>query len=64
MIENRIGELPALAGNIEALTIKWELGESIAMNISLVLEEAVSNIINYAFRDDRVHKIRISFSRE
>jgi anti-sigma regulatory factor (Ser/Thr protein kinase) len=32
------------------------------MNINLVIEEAVSNIIFYAFNDNNKHEIRISIS--
>lgn len=64
VIENRIGELPALAEKIEALAAGWELEDSMAMNLSLVLEEALSNIIFYAYRDQKMHKIKISVTRE
>lgn len=64
VIENRIGELPGLAEKIEALALQWDLRDALAMNLNLVLEEALSNIIFYAFRDQEVHKIRISITRE
>ena len=59
---NSITELPVLARKTEDLAQEWELPVSLTMNISLVLEEAFSNIIYYAFNDDGVHKIRITIS--
>jgi serine/threonine-protein kinase RsbW len=62
VIGNRIGELPVLAEKIEKLAEKWELPMSLTININLVLEEALSNVIFYAFNDNLKHKIRISTS--
>jgi serine/threonine-protein kinase RsbW len=61
VIENRIGEIPLLAEKIEALADKWNLPMPLVMNINLVVEEALSNIIFYAFSDNKKHKIRMSF---
>ena len=60
IIENRIEELPVLAEKIEQLGDKWELQPNLTMKINLVLEEALSNIIYYAFNDDEIHKIEVS----
>jgi len=62
VINNQIEELSSLAEKIEELAEKWELSPALAMNINLVLEEAVSNIIFYAFTDHDEHKIGISVS--
>ena len=64
VIENRIGELSVLAEKLETLAARWRLESALVMNLNLVLEEALSNIIFYAFRDQEVHKIRISITRE
>lgn len=64
VIENQIGELSSLAGKIDELAEDWELPQALAMNINLVIEEAVSNIIFYAFNDDDKHEIKISISLE
>ena len=61
-LSNRISELPALARKTDDIVQKWELPDSLGININLVLEEALSNIINYSFNDNREHKIRISLS--
>jgi anti-sigma regulatory factor (Ser/Thr protein kinase) len=61
-IENQIGEIPVLAEKIEGMAEHWKLSDQLTMNINLVVEEALSNIIFYAFCDNKTHKIRISFS--
>lgn len=62
VIENRIEELPSLAAKIDELAEEWKISPAQAMNINLVIEEAVSNIIFYAFADTKKHKIAISVS--
>jgi serine/threonine-protein kinase RsbW len=64
VITNKVDELPILAGKIEELAEKWELPMSLAMNLNLVLEEAVSNVIFYAFTDQEKHEIGIYLSLE
>lgn len=62
VIENRVEELTSLAEKIDKMTEDWELSQALAMNINLVIEEAVTNIIFYAFTDKDTHEIRISIS--
>ncbi len=62
VIKNEISELPQLAEEIEKLANKWELSQTLAMNINLVIEEAVTNIIFYAFTDGGKHEINITVS--
>lgn len=61
-IENQIAEIPVLAEKIEELAEQWDLPAHLTMSINLVVEEALSNVIFYAFSDGKTHKIRISFS--
>jgi len=60
-IKNRIEELPVLAAKVEELAEIWELPMPLAMNINLVLEEAVSNVIFYAYSDKEEHTIDLDF---
>jgi serine/threonine-protein kinase RsbW len=62
VIENRIEEISSLAEQIDNLSEEWHIPQAMAMNINLVIEEAVSNIIFYAFADNKKHDIRISVS--
>lgn len=62
VIENQVGELASLAREIDKLGHEWELSEALAMNINLVIEEALSNIMFYAFADEARHEINLSIS--
>jgi serine/threonine-protein kinase RsbW len=64
VIENQIGELSSLAEKIDELAEEWKLSPGLAINLNLVIEEAVSNIIFYAFKDKQKHDIEISVSLE
>ncbi len=64
IIENRIEEIPVLAEKIERLAEEEKLSYEMTMNINLVLEEALSNIIYYAFSDNKKHLINILLSVE
>lgn len=64
VIRNNVDELSILAVKIEELAEKWELPMALTMNLNLVLEEAVSNVIFYAFNPDEKHDINISLSLE
>ena len=62
VIENRIEELSSLAEQIDNLSEEWSISLALTMNINLVIEEALSNIIFYAFTDNDKHEIKISVS--
>ena len=62
VIENQIKELSSLAEKIEKIAEEWNLSPALAMNLNLVIEEALSNIIFYAFNDKNKHEIKISVS--
>ncbi len=64
IISNHVDELPVLAEKIEELADQWGLTIPLAMNINLALEEAVSNVIFYAFDDEKEHDIKIVISLE
>ncbi|MDZ7776987.1 MAG: hypothetical protein U5L09_15930 [Bacteroidales bacterium] len=61
-IINDIDEISALATEIERLGEQWKLSGAMVTNINLVIEEAVSNIIFYAFDDQKTHEIKIWLS--
>jgi serine/threonine-protein kinase RsbW len=60
VIVNKVEELPVLSEKMEEIGEKWNWPIHFTMNINLVLEEAVSNIIFYAFSDKESHNIGIS----
>lgn len=62
IISNNIDQLPELAKHIEQLCDKWNLKPALGMSLNLVIEEAVSNIIFYAYADKERHDIEIDFT--
>ncbi len=62
VITNKIEDLGILSDRIEYLGEKWNMPLSITMNINLAIEEVVSNIVFYAFNDEKKHDINISIS--
>ena len=61
-ITNDVEQLKVLAQKVEELGDEWQLGIALVTNINLVLEEAVSNIIFYAFDDKKQHHIDITIT--
>jgi anti-sigma regulatory factor (Ser/Thr protein kinase) len=62
-IKNNINQLPLLAEEIEKLGEEWQLSIAITTNLNLVLEEAISNIVFYAYNDEDEHEINIVFEK-
>jgi serine/threonine-protein kinase RsbW len=62
IFSNNISEISKLAVIIDNLLEEWELPQTMAFNLNLVLEELISNIIFYAFDDDKEHHIAVAFS--
>ncbi|HLN72458.1 MAG: ATP-binding protein [Methylococcaceae bacterium] len=60
IIENKIGELTDMAEKMMELAKQWKLPQAITVNINLAIEEALSNIIFYAFPDKGIHEIKVS----
>lgn len=60
-VENKIEELPALAAMLEQLADEWSLNQGLAMNLNLVIEEAITNVVFYAYDDMLPHLIDIDF---
>ena len=58
-IKNNIEQLPILAEELEKLGEEWQLDMPVVTNLNLVLEEAISNIIFYAYDDNDEHEITI-----
>lgn len=63
-IKNDVNELAALTQKLEELGEQWQLSVALVTNLNLVLEEAISNIIFYAFEDKNEHPIDLDFVLE
>ncbi len=58
-MKNDVDQVHYLAAEVEKTGEEWELSPALITNLNLVLEEAVSNIIFYAFEDNKEHDINI-----
>lgn len=56
-LNNDIAEIRKLADFIQAIAGELELSSTLAMNINMAMEEAVSNVILYAYPDGKNHEI-------
>ena len=62
LIKNKIEQLSILADELDILGNSWGLSKETILNMNLVLEELISNIIFYSYRDDSDHEITTIFS--
>ncbi len=60
-LKNNVKELSRLAIFLEQLAEEWSLTPNVMMAVNLSLEEAVSNIIFYAWADTNEHLIDLDF---
>jgi anti-sigma regulatory factor (Ser/Thr protein kinase) len=60
-VENRLDELTRVASFLNDLGVEWTLNERLVNSLNLVLEEALSNIIMYGYKDELRHIIEIYF---
>ncbi|HPI18994.1 MAG TPA: ATP-binding protein [Candidatus Kapabacteria bacterium] len=63
-LKNKINEIVLLDSFLDELSEKWEAVAKHTFNINLALEEAVTNVINYAYKDNNEHLIILDFSLE
>jgi len=62
-VENRLDELTRIASFLNDLGAEWTLNERLVNSLNLVLEEAISNIILYGYKDGERHTIEIYFRK-
>lgn len=60
VLANEISEIGRLADFIEDMGNEFSLAPDVRFNLNLVLEEAVANIINYAYPKDEHESIYLS----
>lgn len=63
-IINNVDQLTLITDAVEEIAGEWGLSSRVSMNLNLVLEEIVSNIMFYGFKDENEHDIRIAFIKE
>jgi len=60
---NDISQLAEVADFVDNLVDEWQLPVNFTVSLNLVLEEVVTNIIFYAFADDKEHFIDIKIEK-
>lgn len=63
LIKNNIKELGLVQESIDKISNSWDLDPKVGMQLNLVLEEIITNIIFYGYRDDDEHKILLEFTK-
>lgn len=63
-IENNIEELHRLNAFLEEVSEQWGLSMKVTMNINLALEEIITNIIFYGYKETDKHSISIELIKE
>lgn len=59
-LSNQLCELSRLAGPVESFAQQAEISMQDTFSLNLVLEELITNIINYAYNDDQPHQIKLT----
>lgn len=64
VVKNRLMELDRLSDAVQEVSEEWPLPAGIIMPVTLVLEEAFTNIVNYAYQDSDAHDIEVTLERK
>lgn len=59
-LDNKINELSRLAKQIDEIADENNFSETLKFNLNLSLDEIVTNIISYGYKDDLQHLIEIN----
>ena len=63
-IQNELEQLPQAMQLLEELSEQWQLDMKVSMNLALSLEEALSNVIFYAYPKGENGIIEVTMERE
>ena len=61
---NEIAQLSEITAFLDDLVDEWNLPVTFAMSLNLVLEEAFTNVVFYAFNDEKQHFIDLEFEMQ
>ncbi len=61
---NDLGELPAVAERIDAFCAAADVEPGVAYAVNLALDELLTNIVSYGYRDEDSHRIEIAVRRD
>ena len=63
-LSNKISELETIQLFLDEMAEQWNIPISHGMTLNLVLEEAFTNVVYYAFKDKIEHTIEIVFEKQ
>ena len=63
-LKNQLNELESITKYLDELACLWDLSIPFTITLTLVLEEAFTNIVNYGYKDDESHEIEIVFEKQ
>lgn len=63
-IKNQLSEIEKIVDAIALLSKEWSLPIKINNHLNLICEEVFSNIVFYAFSDNKEHTIHMEFQKE
>lgn len=58
-ISNQLSEIEKITNEVENIWMKYHFPLKLMYNINISIDELLSNIINYAFEDNRIHIISV-----
>ncbi len=64
VVTNQLAELLSINNFLDDLSVQWGLPESVIMTLHLVVEEAFTNVVQYAYKDDCIHQIELNVSKK
>lgn len=62
VIENRLGELARVERWLSALLEQWRIAPDIGFRVDLLINEAVTNIVRYAYAGDTTQTLSLSLT--
>jgi anti-sigma regulatory factor (Ser/Thr protein kinase) len=63
-MRNQLAELPRLLDAVAAFLRSGNISSETAFKVQLILDELISNVIRWGYRDDRSHTLRITITVE
>jgi len=64
IFRNELAELQNISGQVEDFLVQNGIQQDSIYTVQLVLEEMISNVIKYAFKDSSAHEISLEISLE
>jgi serine/threonine-protein kinase RsbW len=63
IIINKLDQLDRIQQFLEQLGTEWSLDPGLVFELNLVLEEHITNLVNYAYSDLEEHEISVEFEK-